>query len=369
MTVEADRFFMGEALLLARRGRGRTSPNPMVGCVIAREGRIVGRGFHPKAGQPHAEILALENAGASAKGADLYVTLEPCAHHGRTPPCAEQVAASGVRRVVAAMIDPNPLVAGKGVKILRDAGIIVEVGTLEQEARRMNEAFCLSIRERRPFVHLKLAATLDGKIAAASGDSKWITSERSRGKVHELRDACGAVIVGASTVKADDPRLTVRLAGKPERRILRVVLDPNLRTSPDAGILQPDEAGFVVLACSLDVSEERLERYEKSGAEVMKLPTEAKGLDLAELLKNLYERGINEVIVEGGGETARKFMDAGLVDRFHLFQSPKILGGVDSRPMFGGKSPHSIAEAVGLREVEVEFIRPDIYITGVPARP
>lgn len=369
MQGDADKFYMSEALLLAARSKGRTSPNPMVGCVIAREGRIVGRGFHVVAGQPHAEVLALEDAGEGAKGGDLYVTLEPCAHHGRTPPCAELVARSGVRRVVAAMIDPNPLVAGKGIDLLRSADIQVDVGIMENEARRLNEAFCLSIREKRPFVHLKLAATLDGKTAAANGDSKWITSEESRQKVHGLRDACGAILVGAGTVAADNPALTVRLRGKAERRILRVILDPNLRSPLEATILQsPEEAIFSLLVCSEEISDHAAAKYKKTGAEILKLPVGPNGLELMALLKYLYGRGINEILVEGGGETARKFLDADLVDRFHLFQAPKILGGSDAKPLVGGKSPQRMADALELKDLEVEFLRPDIYVAGVPAR-
>ncbi len=367
MTPEADRFFMGLALELARKAAGRTSPNPMVGCVVAREGRVIGRGFHPAAGRPHAEVFALDEAGAGARGADLYVTLEPCAHHGRTPPCVDRVIGSGVRRVVAAMADPNPAVAGEGLERLQDAGIQVTVGVREAEARRMNEAFCLSIRERRAFVHLKLAATLDGRIATRTGHSQWITSEESRLRVHRLRDACGAIIVGVGTAVADDPRLTVRLPESPERRILRIALDPDLRIPNGLAMLQPEEASYTAIACSDGADPQRAGELEARGVRLLRLPTLDGRLALDALLASLYAEGVMEVLVEGGGETARSFLDAGLADRVHLFLAPKLLGGRDAVSMLGGTSPAQMGEARALVDLEVERIGSDLYLTGIPA--
>lgn len=368
MTAEADRFYMGLALELARRGVGRTSPNPAVGCVVARDGRVVGRGFHPAAGEPHAEVFALEEAGPEARGADLYVTLEPCAHHGRTPPCADRVLAAGIRRVVAAMEDPNPRVAGGGLRRLREAGVEVAVGVGQAEARRLNEGFCLSIRERRAFVHLKLAATLDGKIATRTGHSRWVTSPESRERGHRLRDACGAVLVGVGTAAADDPRLTVRLPGEPERRIRRVVLDPRLRCPENLAILAPGEARHTVLACAREIDGARTRLFEARGARVLALPRRGACLDLEALLAALYAQGTMEVLVEGGSDTARSFLDAGLVDRVHLFLAPRLLGGRDAVPMVGGASPERMDEAWGLEELEVERVGPDLYLTGIPRR-
>ncbi|MDW7711015.1 MAG: bifunctional diaminohydroxyphosphoribosylaminopyrimidine deaminase/5-amino-6-(5-phosphoribosylamino)uracil reductase RibD [Deferrisomatales bacterium] len=366
MTAEADRFLMGVALEEARRGVGRTSPNPAVGCVVAREGRILGRGFHPAAGQPHAEVFALEQAGSDARGADLYVTLEPCSHHGRTPPCADRIVAAGVRRVVAAVADPNPRVAGEGLRRLREAGVEVAVGVREEEARRLNEGFFLSVREGRAFVHLKLAATLDGRIATRTGHSRWVTSEESRRRAHALRDACGAVLVGVGTAVADDPRLTVRLPGTAERRIPRVVLDPGLRCPESLALLGPGEAGFTVLACAEGTDPARTRRIEARGARVLTFPRKGPSLDLGALLAELYRGGTMEVLVEGGGETARSFLDAGLVDRVHLFLSPRLLGGRDAVPMVGGPSPERMDQAVPLTGLEVERVGPDLYLTGVP---
>ena len=366
MRDTADRFYMGLALDLAAKGLGRTSPNPAVGCVVVREGRVVGRGFHPRAGEPHAEAIALSEAGDAARGADLYVTLEPCSHHGRTPPCAERIVGAGVRRVVAAMEDPNPAVAGRGLRRLEQAGIEVRVGVREPEARRLNEAFCLSIRHRRAFVHLKIAATLDGKTATSTGHSRWITSAESRERVHRLRDRCGAVVVGVGTAAADDPRLTVRLPGRPERRVLRVVIDPGLRIPPGLGILAPGEAAFTLLACGEDAPAERAEALRRRGAGVLHLPRGPGGLSLPRLLETLYGRGIMEVLVEGGAETSRRFLDARLVDRVHLFYAPRLLGGTDSVPMIGGRGPERMDQALALRDLEIETVGPDLYLTARP---
>ncbi len=364
MTAEADRFYMGLALAEARRGLGWTSPNPAVGCVVARDGRVLGRGFHPRAGEPHAEAFALAEAGDAARGADLYVTLEPCSHHGRTPPCADRVIAAGVRRVVVAAEDPNPRVAGAGLARLRGAGLAVEVGVGRAEAERLTEGFRLAVGERRAFVHLKFATTLDGRIATASGDSRWITSPESRHRVHELRGACGAVGVGVGTAVADDPRLTCRLPGAPERRLWRVVFDPRGRLPRSAWMLTPAEAPHTLVACG---PRAEVADLEAAGARALRVPAPRGELDLKAVLAALWERGVMELLVEGGGETARRFLDAGLADRVHWFVSPRILGGRDARGAVGGTSPARIAEAWRLEGVEVERLGPDLYLTGTPA--
>ncbi|MBI5446979.1 MAG: bifunctional diaminohydroxyphosphoribosylaminopyrimidine deaminase/5-amino-6-(5-phosphoribosylamino)uracil reductase RibD [Deltaproteobacteria bacterium] len=356
---------MGVALELARRGIGRTSPNPAVGAVVVREGRIVGRGFHPKPGEPHAEIFALEEAGPLARGAELYVTLEPCSHYGRTPPCIERVVGSGLRRVVVAMEDPNPRVAGAGLRALSAAGIPTTVGVREAEAKALNEAFCLSIRTGRAFLHLKLAATLDGKIATRTGDSRWISSEESRLRVHALRARCGAILVGVGTAVADDPRLTVRIPGEPEKRILRVVLDPSLRAPLALGIFSPSEAPFTAVACLATAEPARLLRVRELGVEVFTLPATPSGaMDLPSLLSALYARGIMEVIAEGGGETARALLEQGVVDRFHAFYAPRLLGGRDSVSMVGGVGPEAIDDSFRVRDLQVERVGSDVYVTG-----
>ncbi len=366
MTRAADAFYMDLALDLARRGLGHTSPNPAVGCVVARHGRILGRGYHPAAGQPHAEVFALREAGIRARDADVYVTLEPCSHHGRTPPCVDVLLRARPRRVVVAMEDPNPRVAGRGIRALREAGIAVEAGVGEDEARRLNEAFALSVVARRSFVHLKLAATLDGRIATAGGDSRWITSPESRQRVHRLRQLCGAVVVGVGTAVADDPKLTVRLPGAEPQWVTRVVLDPALRTPAGSHLLDPESAGHTLLACSEGAEAAHGDRYRGLGCQVLPLPGQRGHLDLGALLAELYRRGRMEVLVEGGAETARRFLTAGLVDRVHLFYAPKLLGGRGSLGMLGGPDPQHIADALDLEQLEIERSGPDVYVTGRP---
>lgn len=367
MTGQADTFYMALALELAASALGQTSPNPLVGCVIVKDGRIVGRGFHERAGGPHAEVAALRQAGVEARGADVYVTLEPCSHHGRTPPCSDALIAAGVRKVVAAMLDPNPLVAGMGLEKLRAAGIETEVGVEAEKAERLNEAFALSVTQRRAFVHLKLAATLDGKIATGGGESRWITSEESREVVHLLRRQTGAVLVGIETALKDNPSLTVRLPGKPEEKTLRVVLDRQLRGTTKLAMLSPGEAESTVVFCGELVAEERYQRFAATGAKVLKVPEAPHGaLNLRSVLERLYELGRMEVLVEGGARTARAFLDAGLVDRVHFFYAPKILGGASSISMFGGEGPESLASAVKVSDLEVYTVGPDVYLTGRP---
>lgn len=366
MNPSVDRFYMGLALELAARGLGRTSPNPAVGCVLVRGGRIVGRGWHEAAGTPHAEAAALADAGDEARGATAYVTLEPCAHFGRTPPCTDALIAAGVARVVAAAADPNPDVAGNGAERLREAGVEVSVGVMREEAERLNEGFRLSITAKRAFIHLKLAATLDGRIATAGGDSRWVTSEASRLKVHELRGRCGAVCIGAATAVADDPRLNVRLPGLPERRILRAVLDPKLRIPPTLWMLGPGEAPSTVVFCGNGAPASNAAAIERAGARVVRIGGEGGGLDLGEFARTLYAMGVMEILVEGGGRTARTFLDARLVDRCHFFYAPRILGGSDAVPMVGGRSPARMEEAVRVDRMEVERVGPDFYVTGVP---
>jgi diaminohydroxyphosphoribosylaminopyrimidine deaminase/5-amino-6-(5-phosphoribosylamino)uracil reductase len=244
----------------------------------------------------------------------------------------------------------------------------VDVGVLQGEASRLNEAFALSIRERRPFVHLKLAATLDGKIATRTGDSRWISSDESRRRVHELRDICGAVIIGVATAATDNPRLTVRLPDCPERHILRLVLDPTLRIPDGLRLLAPEKASHTVLVCAEGVSPERVARQQSTGAEVLQVPRVSGGLDLPILLQHVYRRGVMEVLVEGGSETARAFLDAGLVDRFHLFFSPRILGGRDAVPMLGGASPARVDQALLVEGLKMEPVGPDLYVTGTPQK-
>lgn len=321
-----NKTFMKRALRLARRGS--TSPNPMVGAVVVRDGFIIGEGFHPRAGDPHAEIYALNAAGESAKGADLYVTLEPCCHHGKTPPCTEAVIRSGVRRVFAAMVDPNPRVAGKGIEILRHAGIQVEVGLMEVEARKLNEAFIKMVTTGLPMVLWKAAMSLDGKIATRTGDSRWVTGEKARKEVHRLRSRYTAIMTGVGTILADDPELTVRgIRGAVNP--IRVVVDSNASTPPNARVLNSSAA--TIIAVTDHAPAERVDALRRAGAHIFILSSDGSRVDLRALIRKLVEAGINSIMLESGGDLAASMLQAGLVDKGIIFIAPKIVGGRDAK--------------------------------------
>lgn len=359
MPAENDRDYMLLALSLAERGRGATSPNPMVGAVVVRDGVIVGRGYHIRAGEDHAEVIALREAGERAKRATLYVTLEPCCHHGKTPPCSDAVIRGGITRVVAAMTDPNPKVCGGGFERLRQNGIEFEAGLLEDRARKLNETYIKYIQTGRPFVTLKLAMTLDGKIAARDGSSKWITGPEARKRVHLLRSWSDAVMVGSGTALADDPRLTVRdIEG---RSPLRVILDSRLRTPLDAHVFD-DAHALVIAASAADRSKEA--ELKKRGIEVMETDAVEGVIPLREALAFLGARQVTSVLCEGGGTLAGSLLRERLADKIHLFIAPKILGnGIDA---FGNSGIGSMEEAIPLRDREVETIGEDLLITGYP---
>jgi diaminohydroxyphosphoribosylaminopyrimidine deaminase / 5-amino-6-(5-phosphoribosylamino)uracil reductase len=339
---------MRRALALAARGLGETNPNPAVGCVVARGGRVVGEGFHARAGGPHAEVAALREAGRQARGATLYVSLEPCFHHGRTPPCAPLVRDAGVARVVVALRDPYPLVAGRGLALLRRAGLAVETGLLAGEAARLNERFLASARGRC-FVLLKVALTLDGKIATASGRSRWLTSPAQRRQARWLRRLHDAVLVGVETALVDDPLLLP--SPRTRRPFTRVVLDSRLRL-PARGRLArtaTPRTPVVVLSCAPQPARRR--ELEAAGVEVVDVPTQGERVSPAAALEALGARGVTSVMVEGGGEVLGSFLAARLVDQVALFRAPLLLGGRGSRPAFGGPDPLEIREALRLEPV------------------
>jgi diaminohydroxyphosphoribosylaminopyrimidine deaminase/5-amino-6-(5-phosphoribosylamino)uracil reductase len=343
---------MRRALALAARGLGETSPNPAVGCVVARGARVVGEGFHARAGGPHAEAVALRQAGSRARGATLYVTLEPCAHQGRTPPCAPLVRESGIARVVAAMRDPSPRVAGRGLSLLRRAGIAVEIGLLAGEAARLDERFLAWVRLGRPFVLLKAALTLDGRIATASLRSKWITSPAQRRQARWLRRQHDAVLVGVGTALLDDPLLLP--SPRTRRPFLRVVLDSRLRL-PARGRLAGSAAPrtpVLALSCAPDPARRR--ELEAAGVEVVGVAEEGGRVSLPAALAALGGRGVTSVMVEGGSEVLGSFLAARLVDQVALFRAPLLLGGRGSRPAFGGPDPLEIGEALRLEPVPAE---------------
>jgi len=332
----SDADFMRRALALAERGRGLTSPNPLVGAVVVRDGRVVGEGAHLRAGGAHAEVAALAAAGAAARGATLYVTLEPCAHQGRTPPCAPAVAAAGVARVVAALRDPNPLVVGGGADVLRGAGIAVEMGVLAAEAERQNRAWLTAMRRGRPHVTLKAAATLDGKLADVHGTSKWITGEAARLHAHRLRAESDAVLVGVGTALRDDPALTVRLPEPWPREPYRVVLDTRARLRADARVIHAGTPARALVAVGDSAPAARVAALEAAGAKVMRCVTREDRIDPAALLERLFDLEVRAVLVEGGGETHAAFVEAGLVDRVALFLAPLLLGGREATGVVGG---------------------------------
>jgi diaminohydroxyphosphoribosylaminopyrimidine deaminase/5-amino-6-(5-phosphoribosylamino)uracil reductase len=347
MFTTDDHRHMAEALRLAERGRRTTTPNPRVGCVIVRGGEVVGRGWHERAGGPHAEIAALAGAGDRARDADLYLTLEPCAHQGRTPPCAEALVRAGVRRVVAAMQDPNPLVAGKGFAILRDAGIEVQCGLLETEARELNIGFVSRMTRARPWVRLKLAASLDGRTALANGKSQWITGEAARRDGHRLRaDAC-AVLTGIGTVRDDDPRLTVRNV-ETSRQPARVVVDSRLETPAEAKVL---EGGALVFCAVNDTA--AAGALAGRGAEVVVLPDARGKVDLAAMMQELGRRGFNEVLVEAGFKLNGSLLAAGLVDELVIYLAPHLLGD-SARGMF---NLPALEDLTGRRELAIRDLR------------
>jgi diaminohydroxyphosphoribosylaminopyrimidine deaminase/5-amino-6-(5-phosphoribosylamino)uracil reductase len=359
--VLRDEHLMRRALSLAENGRGRTSPNPMVGAVVAREGQVVGEGYHARAGGPHAEVVALEAAAGAADGCDLYVTLEPCCHAGRTPPCTERIIASGIRRVVMPLVDPNPLVSGRGVDRLRAAGIVVEVGLLSGEAARLNEAFLTFIRRRTPFVTLKAAISLDGKIATRTGESRWISNEVSRRRVHELRDQVDAVVAGVGTIRRDDPLLTTRLPGGGKDPI-RIIIGGAGPVPIDARVFHSASSSPTWVVVPSDVPTDRRATFERLGIPVVESGGAGGRVDLRDLLKRLGERDITSVMLEGGEGIFTSALQDGLVDKFCLFIAPALIGGKDAPTLFGGPGVEFLTHAIRLRRVRVEQQEGDLVV-------
>jgi len=358
---------MQTALDLAAQAIGRTSPNPMVGAVLVKDGVIVGRGFHPQAGAPHAEIYALKEAGELARDACLYVTLEPCCHQGRTGPCTEAVLQAGVSRVVAAMADPNPLVAGKGLKYLKDAGLSVECGLLAQEARQLNEVFSKYIINRRPFIALKTAMTLDGKIATAKGASKWITGEKAREYTHRLRNKYDAILVGVGTVLADDPLLTCRLPENEGRDPVRIILDTYARTPTKAQVINRTSAAPTLIITGSKAPAQRVLELKRAGAEVITLADHEGAIDLSALLAELGRREITGVLVEGGALVNSSFVAQRLADKIYWFIAPKIIGGENAPTPVAGQGFATLEEALLIKDMKIHILGDDICVEGYRA--
>ena len=364
-TLDFDERMMRRALELAARGVGQVSPSPLVGCVIVDDGgRVVGEGYYLYERLKHAETLALEQAGPRARGATAYVSLEPHAHQGRTPPCTDALIEAGIKRVVAPIEDPNPNVSGKGFAHLREVGVEVRTGLMAREAERLNEKYIHCMRKERPFVHLKLACSLDGRTATRTGDSRWITGRESRARVHTLRHESDAILVGINTAIADDPQLTDRSGGARRRPLVRVVLDQTLRLSPDSRLARTAGDAPVLVFTSERALPSAVAALEALGVEVIR--GAEGGRDLRLILKELGRRSIQSVLVEGGATIAGAFLDAGLVDKASFFIAPMIIGGDDAPPAVGGTGAQKIADAVNLHDIEVTQHGRDVEITGYP---
>lgn len=356
-----DEQWMRQVLHLAKKGRGRTSPNPLVGALVVKGGNVVGQGYHARAGEPHAEILALQQAGEKARGATLYINLEPCTHYGRTPPCAPKVIEAQVRKAVIGMEDPNPFVRGKGIESLRQAGLSVRMGVLEKECQTVNEAFCKYIIKKQPFVILKVASTLDGKIATQRGDSKWITGEKSRRFVHRLRDQVDGVLVGIGTVLRDDPLLTARIRGG--RDPYRIVLDSRLRIQEGARVFGEDPSR-VILCTTKEGSKDKIERLGKRGVHILILDKKEQRIDLKSCMERLGAMGIMTLLVEGGSGVNGSFLDERLVDKFYFFFSPKWIGDQEAFGIFGGHGIKDLQEGVTLKDIRARKVGEDFLLEG-----
>ncbi|MBN2909755.1 bifunctional diaminohydroxyphosphoribosylaminopyrimidine deaminase/5-amino-6-(5-phosphoribosylamino)uracil reductase RibD [Polycladomyces sp. WAk] len=364
--MEHHEKWMRLALQLARSAEGQTSPNPLVGAVAVKEGRLVGMGAHLRAGTPHAEVHALDMAGPEAHGSTLYVTLEPCNHYGRTPPCTEKVIASGVKTVVIGSKDPDPRVAGSGIRRLQEAGVGVVMGVLETECLRLNEAYFHHRRTGRPFVTLKTATTLDGKIATHTGHSRWVTGEAARAEVHRLRHIHDAIMVGVGTVLADKPRLTTRLPGGGHNPI-RVVIDSRLRLPTDTPVADVTEAPTWVF-CTDEGDPEKEEQLRAKGVKIVSTGPGPR-VDLHRVMQVLGEHGVLSVLVEGGGTLNAALLRERLVDKVIAFVAPKLLGGKNSPTSVEGEERETMAEAIHLRDLEVQRFGEDLCVIGYPVFP
>ena len=413
---EKDIEFMRRAIELAKKGGGYVHPNPLVGCVVVKDGDIIAEGYHEKYGEYHAERNALTRCQSETKDASLYVTLEPCCHYGKTPPCTEIIIEKGIKKVFVGILDPNPLVAGKGVKILQDAGIEVEVGLCDDEIRELNKVFLKNITTKRPYVIMKTAMTFDGKIAAFTGDSKWVTNEESRKMVHQLRSEMAGVIVGIGTVLADDPMLNVRLEGNPHQPI-RIVVDSNLRIPIDSQLVKTAKEYRTIIAIQkphaeiaenaemdnhellarkradladssrhfdrsiaersevekssinenkLNDSEKQgfLDKLEMTGVEILECQSNNGHVDINDLMSKLGALGIDSLLLEGGGTLNAAFLEAGCVDEVWAFIAPKIIGGEGVKTPVSGKGIEKMSDAIQLKNIDIQNINGDILIKG-----
>lgn len=357
-----DKTYMERALELAEKGRGFTSPNPMVGAVIVKDGRVIGEGYHEKAGEAHAEVNAINSATESVEGATIYVTLEPCSHYGKTPPCSNLIIEKKLRKVVVAATDPNPLVSGSGLDRLRDAGIEVVEGVLESESNQLNEAFNKFITTSMPFVLMKYAMSIDGKIATETGDSKWISSEESREHAHHLRGYLSGIMVGIGTVLKDDPKLTCRVPGY--NNPTRIVLDSELRIPLDANVLMNQDEAVTLVLTTEHASTSMRNEIEKMGVEIITVPEYGGKVDLKKALEILGEKGIDSILLEGGGTLNASALQSKIVDKVNIYIAPKIIGGEGAISPVMGQGVDKMQDAYKLKDMKVTQLNEDIFVEG-----
>jgi diaminohydroxyphosphoribosylaminopyrimidine deaminase/5-amino-6-(5-phosphoribosylamino)uracil reductase len=363
-----DKYYMKMALDLARKGEGYTSPNPMVGAIVVRKGKIVGKGYHQAAGEVHAEVNAIDDAGSSAKEATLYVNLEPCNHTGRTPPCTDKIIAAGINRVVMAMEDPNPGVKGGGKHYLESLGIHTTLGVCKDEAEKLNEIFIKFVTTKRPFSIIKCGATLDGRIATKTGDSKWVTSEASRNFVHRLRHTLDAIMVGINTVERDDPSLTTRLADDlgnvKGHDPTRIILDTTLRISENAKVLRLNSDSDTIIVSGNSVPTDKRTRLEKRGVRVIESQVTNGRIDLDILMDLLGNMGMTSLLIEGGSRVIASALSAGIAEKIIFFFAPKILGGDDGVPICKGKGASTMKNCIPVKDIRVRRFGDDVMIEG-----
>lgn len=356
-----DKKYMELAIELAKRGKGKVNPNPLVGAVVVKNDIIIGQGYHEEFGKAHAEVNAFNSLKESAEGATIYVTLEPCSHYGKTPPCVDRIIENKISKVVIGTLDPNPLVAGRGVKKLKDFGIEVVVGVLEEECKRVAEVFMKYIITKEPFVVLKTAMTLDGKIATESGESKWITCEESRKEVHKLRNELSAIMVGVNTVIKDNPELTCRIEGG--RNPIRVIVDSKLRIPIKSKVIN-DKLARTIIATTEYASKEKINELNSLGVEVLVAKAKEGRVDLQDLMIKLGESNIDGILLEGGGNLSFSALEEGIVDKLQVYIAPKIIGGEKSKTPVGGRGVEKLSEAIFLKNMTTSYVGEDILIQG-----
>nr|WP_154239628.1 bifunctional diaminohydroxyphosphoribosylaminopyrimidine deaminase/5-amino-6-(5-phosphoribosylamino)uracil reductase RibD [Paeniclostridium sordellii] len=359
---KVDKHYMEIALDLAKLGKGKVNPNPLVGAVIVKDKKIIAKGYHEKYGEDHAEVNAFKNAKENLAGATMYVTLEPCSHYGKTPPCVDKIIDNKISRVVIGMMDPNKLVLGQGIKKLQDAGIEVEVGVLEEECKKLNEVFIKYIKNKKPFVVLKAAMSLDGKISTASGESKWITGNKSRSEVHKLRNDLSAIMVGVDTVIIDNPYLTCRIVDG--RNPIRIIVDSKLRIPKDSNVLENTNDIKTIIATTEKAAKEKIDYFKNIGVWVIKTKSTDEKVNLKELMIKLGELKIDSILLEGGSMLNYSALEVGIVDKVLIYIAPKIIGGVNSKTPVGGNGIEQLKDAFKIKDLNISMVSEDVLIQG-----